>query len=281
MTLGQRIQEQRKRRNLSQEALGEAMGVSRQAISKWESDLTIPEIDKLIALSKLFDMPVGQLLGVEEQAPVEQPGRDKRTRRWLAVLTALCLILTAATALLWARTRDLTRGAAAAEPYVAVRRELFEQTECTWGDITWGFPQARGEEDLEVTLTLQPVKALKGWAVEGVRATVTGHDPWGEPKGERDWEDVLSAKVEKIFLGPYQASVTLPDYGGEQISLDVLLREKKTGRSIQVEKLFLITSTASRGNNFTVDAIQAEKRDYVAEVPLSLAAVLPDPGWVE
>ena len=40
MTLGQRIQELRKGLNLSQEELGERMGVSRQAISKWEGDQT-------------------------------------------------------------------------------------------------------------------------------------------------------------------------------------------------------------------------------------------------
>ena len=50
MTLGQRIQELRKGLGLSQEELGERMGVSRQAISKWEGDQTIPELDNLIAL---------------------------------------------------------------------------------------------------------------------------------------------------------------------------------------------------------------------------------------
>ena len=64
MTLGQRIQELRKNLGLSQEELGEKMGVSRQAISKWEGDQTIPELDKLISLSKLFGRTVGQLLGV-------------------------------------------------------------------------------------------------------------------------------------------------------------------------------------------------------------------------
>ena len=52
MTLGQRIQELRKGLRLSQEELGERMGVSRQAISKWEGDQAIPELDKLIALSR-------------------------------------------------------------------------------------------------------------------------------------------------------------------------------------------------------------------------------------
>ncbi len=132
MTLGTRIQELRKQQGLSQEALGEALGVSRQAISKWESDVTVPEVDKLIALSKRFGVPVGVLLGVEaaqggapgEAAPeltgrelraveaivsryvaetearrrtqaAPQPPPARRKRRWPAVLAAaaaVCLV---------------------------------------------------------------------------------------------------------------------------------------------------------------------------------------------
>ena len=67
LTIGQRIAQLRKQFNLSQEALGEELGVSRQAISKWESDAALPEIDKLVALSRRFDVTVGYLLGVEEE----------------------------------------------------------------------------------------------------------------------------------------------------------------------------------------------------------------------
>ena len=63
MTLGQRIQELRKQRGMSQEALGDALGVSRQAVSKWERDNGIPELDTLIVMSRLFEVTVGQLLG--------------------------------------------------------------------------------------------------------------------------------------------------------------------------------------------------------------------------
>jgi len=72
MTLGQRIQELRKRAGLSQEGLGEALGVSRQAVSKWESDGGIPELDTLIAMSRLFRITIGELLGVEEGKPEEE-----------------------------------------------------------------------------------------------------------------------------------------------------------------------------------------------------------------
>lgn len=74
MTMGQRIAQKRKEQNLSQEALGEALGVSRQSISKWESDTSLPEIEKLVALSKLFGVSVGWLLGVEEEPPRESGG---------------------------------------------------------------------------------------------------------------------------------------------------------------------------------------------------------------
>lgn len=66
MTIGQRIAQKRRELSLSQEALGQEVGVSRQSIYKWESDAAVPEIDKLIALSRLFGVSVGWLLGVEE-----------------------------------------------------------------------------------------------------------------------------------------------------------------------------------------------------------------------
>lgn len=87
MTLGQRIQELRKAMGLSQEALGEALGVSRQAVSKWEGDNGIPELDKLIAMSRLFGVTVGELLGVEAPAqPAEVPPEREEERRLEAIL---------------------------------------------------------------------------------------------------------------------------------------------------------------------------------------------------
>jgi len=68
LTIGQRIAQERKKQNLSQVGLATILDVSRQAISKWESDAAIPEVDKLIALSRLFGVSVGWLLGVEDPA---------------------------------------------------------------------------------------------------------------------------------------------------------------------------------------------------------------------
>lgn len=66
MTIGQRIAQKRKELGLSQEALGIELGVSRQSIYKWESDSSLPEVEKLIALAKRFGVSIGWLLGVEE-----------------------------------------------------------------------------------------------------------------------------------------------------------------------------------------------------------------------
>lgn len=84
-TLGQRIAAKRKDLGLSQSSLGEQLGVSRQSIFKWESDAAIPEIDKLIALSRLFGVSVGWLLGIESDPTpkTEAPDFTEREKRLL------------------------------------------------------------------------------------------------------------------------------------------------------------------------------------------------------
>ena len=61
MTLGKRISELRTKHHLSQEQLAEIMNVSRQAVSKWEKDLSNPDTGNLIALAQLLDVSVEYL----------------------------------------------------------------------------------------------------------------------------------------------------------------------------------------------------------------------------
>lgn len=116
MTLGEQIQALRKAAGLSQEELGERLGVARQSVSKWESGATVPELDKLIAMSKLFEVSVGTLLGLEESdgadhelterelkaleaiaqrlvPPAQEP---KKRKRWPYVAAALAVIVAGA-----------------------------------------------------------------------------------------------------------------------------------------------------------------------------------------
>ena len=62
MTLGEKLSKLRKEYNYTQEQLADILGVTRQSISKWESDIAYPETDKLVKLGKLFDCSMDYLL---------------------------------------------------------------------------------------------------------------------------------------------------------------------------------------------------------------------------
>lgn len=62
MTMGQRLLALRTQAGLSQEALAERLGVSRQSISKWETDASIPDLDKLVRLGEIFGVTLDELV---------------------------------------------------------------------------------------------------------------------------------------------------------------------------------------------------------------------------
>ncbi len=61
MTIGKRISTLRQERKLSQEYLAEQMGVTRQAVSKWENDQTAPDTNNLVALAEFFEVSIDYL----------------------------------------------------------------------------------------------------------------------------------------------------------------------------------------------------------------------------
>ena len=65
MTLGEKLSKLRKEYNYTQEQLADILGVSRQSISKWESDIAYPETDKLVKMGKLFECSMDYLLKEE------------------------------------------------------------------------------------------------------------------------------------------------------------------------------------------------------------------------
>ena len=69
--LADRLVELRKQNKLSQEALAEKLGLSRQAISKWERAEASPDTDNLIALASLYGISLDELLGNEKKAEKE------------------------------------------------------------------------------------------------------------------------------------------------------------------------------------------------------------------
>ncbi len=72
MTLGEKISKLRKENNITQEQLASMFGVSRQAISKWESDVAYPETDKLLKMSEMFKCSLDYLLRDRETTQIPQ-----------------------------------------------------------------------------------------------------------------------------------------------------------------------------------------------------------------
>lgn len=72
MTFGQRLQQARKESGMSQEELAELLGVSRQAVSKWENDSGYPEMEKMIRLSQLYHISLDYLVGNEPEDIVDK-----------------------------------------------------------------------------------------------------------------------------------------------------------------------------------------------------------------
>lgn len=66
MTIADRIQSLRKSKGMSQEELADAVGVSRQAVSKWESEQATPDLEKVVIMSDIFEVTTDYLLkGIE------------------------------------------------------------------------------------------------------------------------------------------------------------------------------------------------------------------------
>lgn len=98
MNIADRIQILRKGRGISQEELADKIGVSRQAVSKWESEQSTPDIDKIILLSEYFDVTTDYLLkGIVPTADI--PKNDARI--FSAVGTALNFIGLVASIMVW------------------------------------------------------------------------------------------------------------------------------------------------------------------------------------
>lgn len=102
--LSEKIYTLRRKNGLSQEQLAEKIGVSRQAISKWEGGLSTPELDKLKALSECFQVTIDELTGNQaaNASPnsTEEEGKSEPRKNgegkagiYLCLIGAVCLIL--------------------------------------------------------------------------------------------------------------------------------------------------------------------------------------------
>ena len=102
MDLGSKILELRKKQQLSQEKLGEKVGVTRQTISNWELNETLPDTNQLMALSQALLISIDELVGNNTQNLLEQKvekveekitTNNNLTKLIIALITLVALLL--------------------------------------------------------------------------------------------------------------------------------------------------------------------------------------------
>ena len=93
MNLDEKLIQYRREREISQEALAEQLGVSRQAISKWETGESMPELSNLLAICKIFDTTPNELFGYEAVPTLTTESAKRKSPVWLTVLLVVSLVL--------------------------------------------------------------------------------------------------------------------------------------------------------------------------------------------
>ena len=85
MTFAEKLKSIRKQAGMSQEQLAEKLGVSRQAVTKWETDAGIPDIENMMAISVLFEISIDELLSNEK-------GQKSRQTIFMRALRSMTLM---------------------------------------------------------------------------------------------------------------------------------------------------------------------------------------------
>lgn len=149
MTLGEHIQQLRKAQGLSQEGLGAALGVSRQAVSKWETGQTLPDTANLLAMAELFGVSADELAIQKEtdDAPAQEaPTSERGPLCFFLTPIAVALIVIAGMAL-WFILRPEPSGTV---PNSSVPPASSEAAGEALGDFTLCWDLGSGPEHLSL-----------------------------------------------------------------------------------------------------------------------------------
>ena len=101
MTLGAKLQNLRKQTGMSQETLAGQLGVSRQAVSRWELDISLPETENIIKLAKIFNVSFDYLLNEEitEISKSNDKKIEKSEKYNNVTLVTVCVLIAVAVAI--------------------------------------------------------------------------------------------------------------------------------------------------------------------------------------
>lgn len=305
MTLGQNIQTARKAKGISQETLAEKIGVSRQALGKWEKDTALPGVDNLQALAKELGVSVDALLGSaapDTAAPAVTlnalrdllDARDaeacrRRRGAWLAAAAAAAVLLAVGGGL---AARLQTRLDGLARQYGYLSSELSRtnsdlsarmqelQNAVRQGESTvldWGWhPLASLQDDgkMQVEVYVKPRTEQQGAAVT---LCVTNGSDTALYAMQRGQDGVYTARELVFALGQdYALSVqwTNPDGTTVNENLDTVPFTKDC-----VEPEILMVQTYSASDHYRVETVNGEQRLTLAVYPITLEVCAP--GWMQ
>ena len=305
MTLGQNIQTARKAKGISQETLAEKIGVSRQALGKWEKDTALPGVDNLQALAKELGVSVDALLGCaapDTAAPAVTlnalrdllDARDaeacrRRRGAWLAAAAAAAVLLAVGGGMA-ARLQTRLDGLAGQYGYLssevsrtnsdlsARMQEL--QNAVRQGESTvldWGWhPLASLQDDgkMPVEVYVKPRTEQQGAAVT---LCVTNGSDTALYAMQRGQDGVYKARELVFTLGQdYALSVqwTNPDGTTVNENLDTVPFTRDC-----VEPEILMVQTSGMSDHYRVETVNGEQRLTLAVYPITLEVCAP--GWMQ
>ena len=305
MTLGQNIQTARKAKGISQETLAEKIGVSRQALGKWEKDTALPGVDNLQALAKELGVSVDALLGCaapDTAAPTVTlnalrdllDARDaeacrRRRGAWLAAAAAAAVLLAVGGGMA-ARLQTRLDGLAGQYGYLssevsrtnsdlsARMQEL--QNAVRQGESTvldWGWhPLASLQDDgkMPVEVYVKPRTEQQGAAVT---LCVTNGSDTALYAMQRGQDGVYTAQELVFALGQnYALSVqwTNPDGTTVNENLDTVPFTRDC-----VEPEILMVQTSGMSDHYRVETVNGEQRLTLAVYPITLEVCAP--GWMQ
>lgn len=305
MTLGQNIQTARKAKGISQETLAEKIGVSRQALGKWEKDTALPGVDNLQALAKELGVSVDALLGCaapDTAAPTVTlnalrdllDARDaeacrRRRGAWLAAAAAAALLLAVGGGMA-ARLQTRLDGLAGQYGYLssevsrtnndlsARMQEL--QNAVRQGESTvldWGWhPLASLQDDgkMPVEVYVKPRTEQQGAAVT---LCVTNGGDTALYAMQRGQDGVYTARELVFALGQdYALSVQWTNPNGTTVNenLDTVPFTRDC-----VEPEILMVQTSGMSDHYRVETVNGEQRLTLAVYPITLEVCAP--GWMQ
>lgn len=305
MTLGQNIQTARKAKGISQEMLAEKIGVSRQALGKWEKDTALPGVDNLQALAKELGVSVDALLGSaapDTAAPAvtlnalrdlldarDAEARRRRRGAWLAAAAAAAVLLAVGGGMA-ARLQTRLDGLAGQYGYLsselsrtnsdlsARMQELqnaVRQGESTVLDWDW-HPLASLQDDgtMPVEVFVKPRTEQQGAAVT---LCVTNGSDTALYAMQRGQDGVYTARELVFALGQdYALSVqwTNPDGTTVNENLDTVHFTRD-----RVEPEILMVQTYGTSDLYRVETVNGEQRLTLAVYPITLEVCAP--GWMQ